>query len=183
MNIHPKINIQESLQSGELIYDDKNYPTNKFGHILNTLIYLVYICPILLLLSDFKRYNDLPSAIFYVLITVLLGICLYGIYRSLNHNTLDQIVHNLSKNETRKKLQEYFKERKWELVEEYEDIIIIRTKTFNNYSYYTFINTQNLLYFNIIKKGFRKFGTTALGHLIFKSNFRHHLNNIPNTNT
>ena len=183
MNVHPKINSAQSIQSRKIVLCDISYLRNKLGYLLNAVMYLIYIGLALALFSEIEKYNELPDIIFYFVLAIFLGISIYGFYRAINYDHLDKIEHNLNNFEAKKSIIEYFKKQKCTLIDEYENVLVIKTKTFNYHSYYTLINTDNILYFNIINEGFRKSGPSALGHIIFKSNFKHYLRNNLNTYT
>lgn len=172
------IQINKSIEKGELVYDESGW--DKFDTYTN---YVASIALILLALAglyrlDQQKGNDLAFTILFVVVALLLGS--YHFYRQWAEKKLIKIDSKFRAEEIKGKLLDYALKEGYEIDTQESYCLILNELTylFNDlYKQSSIILIQdNAIYFTIIRNALKFKPTIYTSHLFLKRDLRKLLN-------
>lgn len=166
------IDIEKSLSKGKIVLALKKRWYDYIETIFGTFFLLTFSFGQFIFGLECVKYNDLPDRIFTSLLFTASLIALYGAYRKLFENKLSVIKHSLSKSKMERVIVNYFRDINKRDIIENGDCIVIRKEFSFSYKIYTFINTDNVLYFNILNFYPRANPPVIFDHLCLKRNLQ-----------
>jgi hypothetical protein len=144
------VDIEKSLSKGKIVLALKKSWYDNAETIFVTFFLLSFSFGQFIFGLECIKYNDLPDRIFTMLLFTASLIALFGAYRKLFENKLSVIKHSVTKSNMKRLILNYFRDIHKRDIIENGDCTVIKKEFSYSYKIYTFISTDDVLYFNIL---------------------------------
>ncbi len=174
------IDINKSIKTGYLsTFEKKDFWF--YGDLFFTIIFLCNMTLALCIAINTElKIATIPDRIFTTILSILLVLCLYAIYRKAFEFKLSNITHNLTRTSIKRIIDNHLTEIDKSSIIETKELYIIKKIKSYYYTEYVFIITKDKTYFNITNH-FPKLNPPILfSHIFLKRDLQKLVNQILN---
>ena len=169
------INIEKSITSGWLVKPRDWF--EKFDYFFFYFVGLVMLFASAMLFLSTKNPNTNERPVVYFFCPIIFLLTLYSIYRKILENKLTSVQTGLTKLKNQKILTEFIQSQHYDKVANYTNVIIVTDESSlsyngNNITILTFILSDNVIFFNVVKKTYRLSPPVLFHHIFLKQKLR-----------
>ncbi len=141
--------------------------------LISTILILLFFAFVQVMFGwDSLKYKGVPDKIFATILFIVASISLFGVYRKLVESKLLMVEHDATNTKVKELLLEYFKDVDEKNIIKTSNCFLVR-KEFSYFSkLYTFIISDNFLYFNIVNKYPKGNPPVIIDHIILRDDLK-----------